>query len=149
MPKRLFEQASVTLNGNDISADVNALELMVGRRSPVDVTGLSDTFDSYLVPNLRRWAVKLDFFNNFDGTSVSPNGINTVLRGVYNSSQTSGVTLVIKATTAIESPSNPTWQGQVQIDGDFQAMAGGVAEADKGSVSLKGLGTLSWLTSSS
>lgn len=149
MPKHLFEQASVTLNGYDISADVNALELMVGRRSPVDVTGLADTFDQYLVPNLRRWGVKLDFFNNFDGTSVSPTGINTVLRGVFNSSQTSGVALVIKATTAIESITNPTWQGQVQIDGDFQALAGGVAEADKGSVSLKGLSTLSWLTSSS
>jgi hypothetical protein len=37
----------------------------------------------------------------------------------------------------------------VQIDGDFQQTAGGVAEADKGSVSLKGLGTLSRFTSSS
>ena len=149
MPKRLFEQASITLNGYDISADVHGMEMLVGRRSAVDVTGLSDTFDQYLVPNLRRWAIKLNYFNNFDGTSVSPTGINTVLRGVYNSSQTSGVTVTIKATTAIESPSNPTWTGQVQIDGDFQAMAGDVAAADAGSVSLKGLGTLSWFTSSS
>lgn len=149
MPKRLFEQASVLLNTFDISADVNAVEFMVGRRSPVDVTGLSDTYDSFLVPNLRRWGVKLDFFNNYDGTSVSPQGINTVLRGVFNSSQSSGIALVIKPTTAVQGPANPTFQGQVQIDGDFQVLAGGVAEADKGSVSLKGLGVLSWLTSSS
>lgn len=149
MPKRLFEQASITLNSIDISADVNALDLMVGRRGAVDMTGLSDTYDQYLVPNLRRWAVKLDYFNNFDGTSATPVGINTVLRGVFNSSQSSGVTLTIRSTTAIRAITNPEWTGQVQIDGDFNAMAGGVAEADKGSVSLKGLGTLSWLTSSS
>ncbi len=149
MPKRLFEQASVTLNGSDISADIHAVEFMVGRRGAVDVTGLADTFDSYLVPNLRRWSVKLDFFNNYDGTSATPPGINGILHGVFNSSQTSGVALVVKPTTAIESVLNPTFQGQVQIDGDFQVLAGGVAEADKGSVSLKGLGVLSWLTSSS
>ena len=149
MAKRLFEQASITLNAYDISADVHGCEVLTGRRNAVDVTGLSDTYDNYLVPNLRRWAVKLDYFNNFDGTSATPVGINTVLRGVYNSSQTSGVTLIVKSTTAIQSVTNPTWTGQVQIDGDFQAMAGDVAEADKGSVTLKGLGVLSWLTSSS
>lgn len=149
MPKRLFEQASVTLNTYDISADVNALEMLVGRRPAVDVTGLSDTFDSYLVPNLRRWAARLNYFNNFDGTSVSPTGINTVLRGVFNSTATSGVTFTLRATTNARSVANPEWTGQVQIDGDFQATAGGVAEADKGSVTLKGLGVLSWLTSSS
>lgn len=149
MPKRLFEQCQVTLNGNDVSADVNQLEIMTGRRSPVDVTGLSDTYDSYLVPNLRRWGVRLNYFTNFDGTSVTPNGISTVLQTVFNSTNTSGVSLVIRATTAGRSVSNPEWTGQVQIDGDFQQTAGGVAEADKGSVTFKGLGTLTRQTSTS
>lgn len=149
MAKRLFEQCQVTLNGNDVSADVNQLEILTGRRSPVDVTGLSDTYDSYLVPNLRRWAVKLGYFTNFDGTSVTPNGISTVLQAVFNSTNTTGVALVIRATTAGRSVSNPEWLGQVQIDGDFQQTAGGVAEADKGSITLKGLGTLTRQTSTS
>ena len=149
MPKRLFEQASVTLNGFDISGDVSGLDLMVGRRSPVDVTGLSDTFDQYLVPNIRKFSVKLNYFNNFDGTSITPTGIATVLRGIYLSSQTSGVPLIIRATTAARGPQNPEWQSQVQLDGDFAGMSGGVAEADKGSVGLKGLSNLSWFTSSS
>ena len=149
MPKRLFEQASVTLNGYDISADVSGAELMAGRRNPVDVTGLSDTYDQFLVPNLRRWGCRLPFFNNFDGTSVSPTGINTVLHSVLNSSQTSGVAFVLRATTAARSVANPEWSGQVQLDGDFAVTAGNVAEADKGQVALKGLGTLSWFTSSS
>ena len=149
MPKRLFEQCSVTLNSIDISADVNGLELMAGRRAPVDVTGLSDTYDQFLVPNLRRWGVRLDYFNNFNGTSDSPTGINLVLKGVFNSTVTSGVPFLLRSTTAARSILNPEWGGQVQIDGDFQLTAGAVAEADKGSVSLKGLGSLSFFTSSS
>lgn len=149
MAKRLFEQCSITLNTYDISADVHGGEVLVGRRGAVDVTGLSDTFDNYLVPNLRRWAVRLNYFNNFAGTSDTPVGINTVLRGVFNSTATTGVTLTWRATTNNRSVTNPEWTGQVQIDGDFQATAGDVAEADRGSVTLKGLSTLSWLTSSS
>ena len=144
MPKHLFEQASISLNGSDISGDVNAAEFMLGRRGAVDVTGLSDTYDAYLVPNLRRWGVKLDYFNNF-----SSSGVYQVLKAVFNSTQTSGVALIIRQTTNARTSDNPEWTGQVQIDGDFAILAGGVAEADKGSVSLKGLGTLSFVTSSS
>lgn len=149
MPKHLFEQPSITLNGIDVGADVSGAEILVGRRNPVDVTGLSDTHDQYLVPNLRRWAARLTYFQNFAGTSETPTGIGTVLRQVWNSSNTSGVAFVYRLTTAARSINNPEWSGQVQIDGDFQGTAGAVAEADKGSISLKGLSTLSWLTSSS
>ena len=149
MAKRLFEQASITLNSYDISADVYGMDIMVGRRGAVDVTGLSDTWDQLLVPNIRRWAVKMDYFNNFAGTSESPTGIATVLQGVLMSTATTGVTLTVRATTANRSVNNPEWTGQVQIDGDFSGMAGSVAEADKGSVTVKGLGTLSRYTSSS
>ena len=45
MPKRLFEQAQITLNTYDISADVHGAKVMVGRRPAVDVTGLANTFD--------------------------------------------------------------------------------------------------------
>lgn len=149
MAKRLFEQPSVTLNAYDIGADVNSAEVLLGRRAPVDVTGLSNTYDEFLVPNLRRWAVRLNFFNNFAGTSETPTGIATVLRQVFNSTNTTGVAFVLRATTNARSVNNPEWSGQVQIDGDFQATAGGVAEADRGSVTLKGLAAVSYLTSSS
>lgn len=149
MAKRLFEQASITLNSYDVSADVYGMDIMVGRRPAVDVTGLSDTWDQLLVPNLRRWAVKMDYFNNFAGTSETPTGIATVLDDVLGSTNTTGVALLIRATTANRSVLNPEWSGQVQIDGDFSAMAGSVAEADKGSVTFKGLGTLTRYTSSS
>ena len=149
MAKRLFEQCQVTLNSIDVSADVYQAEVVTGRRSPVDVTGLSDTFDSYLVPNLRNWGVRMSYFTNFAATSDTPVGISTVLQQVFNSTNTTGVAFVLRSTTNVRSLSNPEWSGQVQIDGDFQQTAGGVAEADKGTVSLKGLGTLSRFTSSS
>lgn len=149
MAKRLFEQPSVTLNTYDISGDVYSAEVLLGRRAPVDVTGLSDTYDQFLVPNLRRWSIRMNFYNNFAGTSDTPTGIATVLRQVYNSTNTTGVAFVLRATTNARSVTNPEWSGQVQLDGDFQATAGGVAEADKGSVTLKGLSTLSYITTSS
>lgn len=148
MAKRLFEQPSITLNSYEVGADVPSLELMLGRRPPVDVTGLSNTYDEFLVPNLRNWGVRINYFNNNDGTSQSPTGITTVLRGIFNSTATTGVSLVFKLTTAVQSVGNPTYTGQVQIDGQFTAAGGDVAEADKGSVALKGLGTLTVQTSS-
>lgn len=149
MAKRLFEQPSVTLNGFDVGADVFQAEMITGRRGAVDVTGLSNTYDEFLVPNLRNWGVRLSYFNNVTGTSVTPTGITTVLKGLYDSTATTGVTFVLRMTTNNRGANNNEWTGQVQIDGDFNPTAGGVAEADKGSVSLKGLSTLSWLTSSS
>lgn len=149
MAKRLFDQASVTLNGEDISADVYEAEIMAGRRAPVDVTGLADEWDQYLVPNLRKWGVRLSYYNNFATSDASPPGVNTILRTVLDSTATSGVAFVLRATTNNRSAANPEWAGQVQIDGDYHVTAGGVAEADKGAVALKGLGELSFYTSSS
>lgn len=150
MPKRLFEQAQVTLNGQDISSDVHGAELMVGRRAPVDVTGLSDTWDQFLVPNLRRWGVRLSYFNNLAATSGSePNAINKALKAVLDSTGTTGVAFVLRATTGNRTPDNPEWSGSVQIDGDFPLTAGDVAEADRGTINLKGLADLTFATSTS
>lgn len=149
MAKRLFEQCSITLNGTDVSGDVHAAKVMTGRRPPVDVTGLSDTYDQFLVPNLRNWGIELDYFNNFAGTSETPTGIATVLQQVYLSTATTGVALLFRSTTNARSVNNPEWSGQVQIDGDFEQTAGGVAEADRGKVRLKGLGALVRATSTS
>jgi hypothetical protein len=151
MPKRLFEQPSVTLNGYDIAADVHQLEIMSGRRPPVDVTGLSDTWDSFLVPNLRKWGVRMSYFNNFDASSSGSStiaGVNVVLNSLLDSTATSGVVLTIRSTTGARSAANPEWEGTVQLDGDFVQTGGDVAEADRGTAALKGLGTLSVFTSS-
>lgn len=150
MPKRIFEQSPVTLNGFDVACDIESAELMIGRRSAVDVTGLCDTYEQFLIPNIRKWGCRLNYFINFDtsSTSSSSGGIYVALKSVFDSTASSGVTFVVRATTAIRSTSNPEWSGYVGIDGDFAVHAGAVGEASKGSVTLKGLGTLSFYTSS-
>jgi hypothetical protein len=150
VPKRIFEQPQLTLNGSDVSADVESAELIVSRRNAVNVTGLADTYEQLLTPNLRGWSLRINFFNNFDTSSGGGTaGISTVLRAVLNSSQSSGVAVTWRLTTGNQGPTNPQWQGQVGIDGDFGLTAGAVAEADKSSVTLRGLAALSYLTSSS
>jgi hypothetical protein len=149
MAKRLFEQPSITLHGSDVGADVFSAELLTGRRAAVDVTGLSNTYDEFLSPNLRNWSVRLNYFNNITCSSASTPGITTILRLVYQSSATTGVAFVLRQTTAGRSEQNNEWSGQVQIDGSFSPISGDVATADKGSVTLKGLGILTWATSTS
>lgn len=152
MPKRVTEQMPVTLNGYDISCDVESAELMIGRRAAVDLTGLCSSYDEFAVPNLRHWSARLGYFVNYDASSSGSStvaGSYVALKSVYDSTATSGVNLTMRATTAARSASNPEWSGLVQIDGDFTALGGAVAQASKGSVVLKGLGTLSFLTSSS
>ena len=149
MPKRLFEQPQITLNGYDPSADVHQLEIVSGRRAPVDVTGLSNTWDEFLVPNLRNWGVRMSFFNNFDASSSGSSivaGVNVVLNTLLDSTATTGVTLTVRSTTGARSAANPEWSGQVQLDGEFVQTGGDVAEADRGTVALKGLGTLTRVT---
>jgi hypothetical protein len=149
MPKRLFEQSPVTLNGFDVACDVESAELMVGKRPSVDVTGLCDTWEQFLSPNIRKWGVRVNYFVNFDtsSTSSSSGGIITALTSVLNSTASSGVAFVMRASTGVRSTSNPEWSGYVGIDSDFALHAGAIAEAEKGSVTFKGMGTLSFLTS--
>jgi hypothetical protein len=150
MPKHIFEQSPVTLNGFDVACDIESAELMIGRRPAVDVTGLCDTYEQFLSPNIRRWGCRLNYFVNFDSssTSSSSGGIYVALKSVFDSTASSGVSFVIRASTGTRSASNPEWSGLVGIDGDFAVHAGAIAEAAKGSVTLKGMGTLSFYTSS-
>lgn len=152
MPKGLFQQAPITLNGYDISCDVEGGNLMIGRREAVSLTGLCTTYEEFATPNLRRWGVKLNIFINFDASSSGSSivaGSIVALKSVFDSTASSGVTLTIRNTTGARSATNPEWTGLVGIDGDFDVWAGTVAEASKTTVNLKGLGTMSWVTSSS
>ncbi len=152
MSKRIFEQCPVTLNGYDISCDVEGGELMLGRREAVQVTGLCSTYEENLMPNIRRWGCKLNYFINYDASSSAGSlvaGSVTALKTVFDSTSSTGVLLTIRATTGNQGPTNPQWSGLVGIDGDFGVLVGSVGQASKSSVSLKGMGVLSYLTSSS
>src|SRR5690242_10748331 len=116
MGKRLFEQAPVTLNGYDISCDIEGGELMIGRREAVQVTGLCSTYEENLMPNIRRWGCRLNGFINYDASSSGSSivaGSYIALKSVYDSTSSTGVTLTIRATTGIRSATNPEWSGLV------------------------------------
>ncbi len=150
MPKRIFEQSPVTLNSFDVSCDIESAELMIGRRAVVNVTGLCDTYEQFLSPNIRTWGCRLNYFVNFDGsTTSSTGGIYYALRSIFDSTASTGISLVIRASTGVRSAANPEWSGLVAIDGEFAIHAGAIAEAEKGSVTLKGMGNLTFITSSS
>jgi hypothetical protein len=144
--KHTFEQALITLNGVDVTQDVNQAELLIGRRSPVDVTGLADSYEQFIAPNIRRWGVKLNYFQNFSSSGI----YQTLKTMLQSSSGSTGFAFLLRTySTEARSSSNPEWTGSVGIDGDFQLVAGSEGEANKGSVSLKGMSTLTFLTSSS
>lgn len=149
MPKHIFDQPVITLNTYDISTWVDSAEFLIGKRPTVDVTGLGDTYDQNLSPNLRRWSVRLNYFQGYDATSSGGNigGIYNVLKSVYDSTANSGVAFVLRPSSSTRSATNPDWSGNVGIDSDFSIAAGAVAEANRGSITLKGLGTLSFITS--
>lgn len=148
MPKHIFDQPVITLNSYDIGTYVDSAEVLIGRRPTVEVTGLADSYEQHLTPNLRRWSVRLNYFQAYDATSSggSIGGIYNALKTVYDSTSNNGVSFVLRPSSSTRSATNPDWSGNVGIDGDFALAAGAVAEANKGSISLKGLGTLSFIT---
>jgi hypothetical protein len=126
------------------------VELLEGKLPTVNVTGVCDEWEQHLSPNVRRWAVRLDFFNNFDASSTGSSivaGIATILQTVLASTASTGVAFVMRKTTGTRSATNPEFSGYVGLDGDFLGMGGKMAEAEKGSVVLKGMGDLSRFTS--
>lgn len=152
MAKGITEQIPFTLAGFDVSCDIESGELMQGRRPAVDLTGLCTSWDEFASPNLRHWSVRLGYFINFDASSSGSStvaGINIALQALMDSTASSGVAITVRKTTSARSATNPEWTGYVQIDGDYTVIGGAVAQASKGSVVLKGLSTLTRLTSSS
>lgn len=149
MPKKLIEPSIVTLNGHEIACDIENAELLWKKAAPVVVTGVCDTFVQRLQPNIKEWKVNLGYFKNTDSSGTSASGILTVLNGLFNSTASTGVTLVFRDTTGNRGPTNNEWSGLVGIDGDVAFHMGKVAEADRGTLPLIGMGNLTWFTCSS
>jgi hypothetical protein len=144
--KHLLEAAMSSLNAVELGNMVESIEVMVGRRSPVGVTAMQDTFEQGLTPNIRRWGARITLFQDY---SSSANRVFNTLKGILDSTGSSGVAFIGRPSTAIRGENNPDFSGQVGIDGDFPVLSGAVGDPHKVTISLKGLGNLSILTSSS
>lgn len=131
--------AAVIYVGNasqDLSDHVESVELVVGQGN-ANVTAMGDGWEDYLPSGIKHWSVKITFLQDY--SSSEPYDI------LYDAMSTGVVFLVgVKPTTATCSATNPLFNGSVVFDGDVAQVAGGVGDANKVSVTLKGCGTLSY-----
>ena len=125
----------------DISDHVESVEVQTGIGN-VAVTAMTNTWEQNLINKIKRWSVRLNCFQDYDASEIY---------SALSASLTTDTTfpIFVKATTAAVSATNPAFTGSVVYDGDFNVIGGAVGEAHKVSVSLKGAGTLSFLTSAS
>lgn len=144
MPKHVIEDAWVTLAGVDISNRVRRVTLMTAKRSPADVTAMTNDWEESVVVDIRSWRANFELFQDYSTGSVY-----AALKAILDSTASSGVPLIIRPTTGARTTGNPEYQGYVGLDGDFAQIDAEVGGVNMGSPSFKGLGALSFLTSSS
>jgi hypothetical protein len=144
MPKHVIEDAQITLGGVDISTRVRRVSLMISKRSPALVTGMTNDWEERIMVDVRAWRASLELFQDYSTGSV-----HSVLAAIMDSTASSGVPLVIRSSTAIRSVSNPEFSGYVGADGDFGLLDAAMGEANMSSPTLIGMGALATLTSSS
>lgn len=144
MPKHVIEDAWVTLGGIDLSTRVRRVTLMIAKRTPALVTGMTNDWEDRVVVDIRAWRCALEFYQDYSTGSVY-----AALKAVMDSTASSGVPLIIRPTTAARTTGNPEFQGHVGVDGDFGLLDAEVGGVNMSSPSFLGMGTLDFLTSSS
>ncbi|HYM22019.1 MAG TPA: hypothetical protein VEU08_02385 [Vicinamibacterales bacterium] len=135
----------ITSNLHDISNRVESVELLTGT-TPVKITAMRDGWDNYIPSKINHWSLKLTLFNDYttDTTGDVFTELQTFLTG------NAAIQVTVFPTTGIQGTNNgnPGFQGNVCLEGDFQQMAAAVGQANKVTVTMRGAGTLSFLTSS-
>lgn len=143
MPKHVIEDAQVTLGGIDISTRVRRVSLMISKRSPALVTGMTNNWEERIAVDVRAWRASLELFQDYSTGSVY-----AVLGAILDSTASSGTPLVIRSSTAVRSATNPEFSGYVSPDGDFGVLDAAMGDPNMSSPTLIGMGTLERLTSS-
>lgn len=143
MPKHVIEDAMVTLDGVDISTRVKKLSLITRKRSPQNVSAMTNNWEEHIGIDVRGWRVQLDLMQDYSTANVY-----SVLKGMLDSTNSSGHPIIIRPTTAGRSATNPEWQGSVLLDGDFAFVDAEFAGVNMAPVNLIGNGTLTSVTTS-
>lgn len=142
MSVHVLNNATVYLGNSsiDLSDHVESVELMTGVGN-VSVTAMQDGWEDHIPSGVKRWSVRLSLYQDYDSSETY---------SVLSAALSTGVVLplFVKATTASVSATNPGFSGSVVLDGDFAQIAGTVGDGNKTSVTLKGAGTLSFITTS-
>jgi hypothetical protein len=135
----------ITSNLRDISNRTESVELMTGT-APVKVTAFGDGWDNYKPSKINHWSVKLNLFQDY--TSDTTGDVFQELQSFLTGN--AAIQLTVFPTTGTQgiNAGNPGFQGNVVIDGDFAQLAAQVGQANKVSITLRGAGALTFLTSS-
>lgn len=144
MPKIVIESAWITLNGIDVSNRVKKVTLLTAKRPAREVTAMGDGYEDRLVVNIKNWKASFELLQDYSTGSVY-----AALKGIFDSTVSSGVAMIVRPTTGARTTGNPEWQGSIVLDGDFGQLDASVGEEALTNPSFLGNGTLSFLTSSS
>jgi len=145
--RHVLDSALVQLTSNlhDISNRVESVELMTGTKA-VPVTAFGDGWDNYKPSKINHWSLKLTLFQDYttDTTGDVFTELQTFLTGNVPIQVTVFPTTGLRGTLN----GNPGFQGNIVIDGDFAQIAAQVGQANKTTVTFRGAGALTFLTSS-
>jgi hypothetical protein len=145
--RHVIDSAYVRLTSNlhDISNRVDSVEILTGTKA-VLVTAMRDGWDTYIPSKINHWSCKLVLFNDY--TSDTTGDVFTELQTFLTGNAAEQITIF--PTTALQGTllGNPGFQGNIVIDSDFQQLSAAVGQANKVTVTFKGAGPLTFLTSS-
>jgi len=144
MPKHVIENAQVTLNGVALTARVKKVVIRTGKRPPQQATAMTDTWEENLNVHVRNWKGSLELYQDYSTGSVYE-----TLKGILESTASTGVAMIVRPTTGIRTTGNPEWQGSILLDGDFPQIEAGMGDVNMAPINFLGTGALSFLTSSS
>lgn len=131
MAKVILKDASVTINGVDLSDHVDSVEISE-KWDNKDVTSMGATMKQYLL-GLGDGSIKVDFFQDFAAASV-----DATLSALAGSNTT--FTVVCKPTSAAVSATNPSYTMTAVLP-EYQPLSGKVGDPSKLSVTFMNNGS--------
>lgn len=124
MSKHVLTDASVTVNGTNLSTWVESVEINQ-EFEDVDLTAMGASAREH-GKGLRTDGITVTFFQDYAASAV-----NAILQPLV--SNTSGFAVVIKPTSGTVSSTNPSWT-MTSLLFTYSPLAGGVGEANQTSV---------------
>jgi hypothetical protein len=144
MPRHVITNAQVTLNGVALTGRVKKVTIRTAKRSPAQVTAMTDTWEENILVDVKSWKASFEFYSDYTTGSVW-----SVVQGVFNATGSSGVAMIVRPTTGIRTSDNPEWQGQILLDGEFPQIDADFGATHMQPVNFLGTGALTFATSSS
>lgn len=140
MAKHILTNPQISLRGVTLTTLIESAELSVGVGN-ASVTAFGSGWEESIPTGLKHWGCRLNFFMDY-GSSQS----YAVTQALLTEADTTDNPLIIRPTTSTRSATNPDFSGDVLPDGDWNVLGGSVGEAHKFSITLKGAGTLTFIT---